>query len=494
MNHEDQIPSEDATQFKDQSDPPEYTPSCLKPFTAMQNARYDNRPTVQPIPIIIDKGLHSNLLPEKPQYIPSGWQEHFNPEGARYFVNRSRHVVTDSAITEEDVYEALQGALREFDAAVALLEKPLPQDCELFIQLEGEDDLDCCKWNYYLVDHSTRTEFWLHQTDTYAMVLGRITTESHLKLVLQKHYWTHVDYYPHTEISLQLRQELVNILRHGQLDVMTSKTSTFPYTVEQCERYIKLLHDCMNDPPDMYITCLTARVWSSIAHHRAENFYGEAHARLERDHYVFGQPTIRRSWIMTAIFCLFFGIPARTNNALEALYVDDAVYGIHWQKFMSNMIDSWKDSRLMAAFSMIVNALLLVAPKGPMSMYLGLASILCGVVSLIASQGLLQRYTGAEELVAEVALKELQQLAGGLRFQTAAVVYSLPKALVHWSIVLLGFAVFSVLLEVSTEWATIVMAALLSVAVSAVLVTFIVRRGMRAWHQYRSQKAVQSLA
>lgn len=37
-------------------------------------------------------------------------------------------------------------------------------------------------------------------------------------------------------------------------------------------------------------------------------------------------------------------------------------------------------------------------------MYLGLASILCGVVSLIASQGLLQRYTGAEELVAEVAV------------------------------------------------------------------------------------------
>lgn len=140
----------------------------------------------------------------------------------------------------------------------------------------------------------------------------------------------------------------------------------------------------MNDPPDMYITCLTGQFsfphlywttltgWPSaqlaygvvsvsftsspredlkadipVAHHRAENFYGEAHARLERDHYVFGQPTIRRSWIMTAIFYLFFGIPARTNNALEALYVDDAVYGIHWQKFMSNMIDSWKDSRLM---------------------------------------------------------------------------------------------------------------------------------------------------
>lgn len=95
-------------------------------------------------------------------------------------------------------------------------------------------------------------------------------------------------------------------------------------------------------------------------------------------------------------------------------------------------------------------------------------------------------------IFSDAQLKELQQLAGGLRFQPAAVVYSLPKALVHWSIVLLGFTVLSVLLEVSTEWATIVMAALLSVAFSAVLVTFIVRKGKRAWHTYRSQKAAQS--
>ncbi|KAF7791882.1 hypothetical protein EIP86_002906 [Pleurotus ostreatoroseus] len=139
---------------------------------------------------------------------------------------------------------------------------------------------------------------------------------------------------------------------------------------------------------------------------------------------------------MTATAPLFFGLPAQMNNSLEALYVDDTVYSVHWQKFMRTMIDSWKDSRMM--------------------------------------------------------VKEIEQLEGGLRFQLAAIVYSTPKAFVHWSLVLLAFEILSVIFEVSTSWGTLIMVALFSVVLSTVLVTLMVRKGMRTWHEYRSRKSEHS--
>lgn len=68
---------------------------------------------------------------------------------------------------------------------MAILEKPLPQRSEIFIQLENDDiDLESCKCNYYIVDHDTRTEFWLHPTDSYALGLGRVTSEFHLSMFI----------------------------------------------------------------------------------------------------------------------------------------------------------------------------------------------------------------------------------------------------------------------------------------------------------------------
>ncbi|KAF7791883.1 hypothetical protein EIP86_002907 [Pleurotus ostreatoroseus] len=157
--------SPDVVQDKDIEELPKYTPSCLKPFTAVQNIRYDRQAT--------------------PQYLPSGWQECNNPEGSRYYVNESIHAITDSPIHRPEVYEALERGLREYEAAVAILEKPLPQRSEIFIQLDSDNiGLESCKCNYYFVDHETQTEFWLHPTDSYALGLGRVTSESHLSMSL----------------------------------------------------------------------------------------------------------------------------------------------------------------------------------------------------------------------------------------------------------------------------------------------------------------------
>lgn len=83
-----------------------------------------------------------------------------------------------------------------------------------------------------------------------------------------------------------------------------------------------------------------------IARHRYDNCYGEEHARLERDHYIFGQHTITPSIGITIVWTLLLGMPARINKELDALFVDDTVYGIHWRKYARVMTKSWKESRL----------------------------------------------------------------------------------------------------------------------------------------------------
>ena len=52
---------------------------------------------------------------------------------------------------------------------------------------------------------------------------------------------------------------------------------------------------------------------------------------------------------MSGIFALCFGIPAKINEKLEILLIDDSMYGIHWQKFMSQNITSWKEARLVVS-------------------------------------------------------------------------------------------------------------------------------------------------
>ncbi|KAJ3551678.1 hypothetical protein NM688_g4569 [Phlebia brevispora] len=420
----------------------------------------------------------------RPQYLPSEWTLYINPEGAQYFVNPTLNLVTDTAITRPRLYECILKGFRELQGVASGIENALSQGSECFIQAQEVPDVteEHCKCNYYLVDHDTQTEFWLHPINPYDLGIAQVTSESHIKHILQKHYWTHVEYFPHRPVSMKLRKELINVLRHGQLDMMTSRTSTFPYTVAQCEKFIKLLHQSLNDTNDMYVTSMTARLWSTISHHRYDNYFGEYYARLERDHYVLGEPQRPREIGMNFVSAIFFGVPLKINEELEALFVDNTVYGMHWQNFMGNMIESWKESRLLAVSLVIADGILLTIQKGPMSLYVGFASILLSSISLVSSLALLQRYGGAADQVANEALVEMCKVEHqSLRFQPAAILYSIPKALVNWSGILLITTILSVLLEFSTSWAAVIMLILLAVVVSVTLITLVIQWGVGVW-------------
>ncbi len=112
--------------------------------------------------------------------MPPEWTTHVSPEGGRFFVNSIMQVVTDTNIHDLQLYQRLQYGITEFQALSSQLDKGLPNHSELFIQLANPADEKCGQCNYYVVDHDTQTEYWLHPVDPYEMGIFRVTSESHI--------------------------------------------------------------------------------------------------------------------------------------------------------------------------------------------------------------------------------------------------------------------------------------------------------------------------
>lgn len=109
-----------------------------------------------------------------------------------------------------------------------------------------------------------------------------------------------MEFFPYRPIAEPARQEFVACLRHGQLgmssidgsetvsdvirsDQMTSLSSTFPYTADQCEKFLKIVAVPGKSPAPFlrisfshvflsekeasnpYMTCIVARLMGNIS-------------------------------------------------------------------------------------------------------------------------------------------------------------------------------------------------------------------------------------
>lgn len=185
----------------------------LQAATAVQNKRYDKDVRyavascliiivqlcccrVHPQYINIKPGLHSRMclpksvfLPQfhpntwanissSPPYLPEGWTQHWNPEGTCFYVKdlESLHVVTDIALQNPNFSEKLLTLIENIQLAIKTLGIILPKDIELYINLNDDN----CGCSYYLIDHSSRTEFWLEEVDSYSLGIPQVASIEHL--------------------------------------------------------------------------------------------------------------------------------------------------------------------------------------------------------------------------------------------------------------------------------------------------------------------------
>lgn len=414
--------------------------SMLQPTTALRNDRYNTTEMVYPTSVNIVAGVHSTACLIEPKYLPMSWAHHVNPEGANYYVNNAGAVcvVTDAPLHKQDIREKIHASVEKIHILVEHLGFKLPADCELYIKPCSTSD----KVSYYFVDHDSQTEFWLQNVDSEELDIPDVSSIEHLKYILQEHYWTHVEYFPHRSVSTKHRDELVNMLRHAQVDQLTSDSSTFPYDAEHCINFLALIEGSDIDNP--YMTCVIARLWIVISQQRFTQFYSEDHARLCRFQRRFELSPVVQDIKAQICSALLFGMPSSIQKDLEQLFVDRIVYGMHWRKFMMTQERSWRESAYLSAGLITATAIALRFSRSLLCLTTGAVSLMLSLGALGSSIALLQRYVKGGEMNAATAAQHITEVEHDkYGFGPIAAIHSLPRALIYWTLVALAFHTLS---------------------------------------------------
>ncbi|OCH87071.1 hypothetical protein OBBRIDRAFT_827936 [Obba rivulosa] len=424
------------------------TSVILLPMTAVQNIRYDRKSLARSNWLTFPKGLHTSGYKPKSGHIPMDWKMYIHPEGAVYYVNTSSKmpVITDTPVDNPAALKKLEQGIRVVWASMVESQMAVISNAELYIY--AEPDADKCK--YYMVDHDSQTEFWLEDAEMSSLHMSPVSSNTHLKYILQEHYWAHVEYFPHRPVPIYVRIELIDILRHAATDHMTSDSSTFPYDAEQCTKFAALV-DSKNTESTTYMTCLIARIFVMITRHKYDHFYGEECARLSRDQSVYEWPEVKPTFAMRLCSALLFNLPKAMRRELELLYVDKIAYTTHWRAFMCTTKKGWQENIMMCTGLLVTNATLMGFAKYAAFTSSGLASMLLSLGGLLSGCTLLHVYGYADRVNAGIMTVYLRDVGNNKSgFEPVAAVFTLPKALALWSILFLFTDILTLFLAVPT--------------------------------------------
>jgi len=185
-----------------------------------------------------------------------------HPEGKRYAYNTAEDgisVVTEAHVNDPGVAAQLETSVTKLKALAARENVHLPATTDLFVEID--QDTETC--SYWFADHAHRTIFWLHALDTDSVGLPESHSKRHLQNLLEENYWAHVEMFPATasQYAAPALNELTVILLNARADALTSEIPTFPYTADECERFINLLQSSKDHGSNPYITTFVARLW-----------------------------------------------------------------------------------------------------------------------------------------------------------------------------------------------------------------------------------------
>ncbi|KAI0277909.1 hypothetical protein BGY98DRAFT_934068 [Russula aff. rugulosa BPL654] len=268
---------------------PRYTkvPSC-KPRMEIP---YDVKPLTTTFPYFPESNGFEQDQMNQPDCSP--WVPATHPEGALYFYDQERDLSIPS------------------------------NNYDLVLDIRVTDD-ERISWSYYYACHEARCLFWLETYDATDMIsdLFGVRTPAHVKHRMESLYWNHWSLFPIVfdgrRLLFDVYDELMGILMHGCIDVITSKSSTLPYDDDTMRRMIRLVQAAKEATGGLvYYHAGIARLLSFFAHWRFLHFHGETHARLIQDQSVYDKPERERSLLITLLSPLLFLAPDAYLREME---------------------------------------------------------------------------------------------------------------------------------------------------------------------------------
>ncbi|KAF8814750.1 hypothetical protein BYT27DRAFT_6959207 [Phlegmacium glaucopus] len=394
----------------------------LYPILAQHTARYDVVKSVRRKSAIIKSGMFQSSRNPSPTYMPPQWSAYIHPEGKAYFCRHfGLHIVTEAYMYDPSIAEKVCAWATEVERQAEIQGLELDGNVELFLEI---DDDDC---SYYLIDRATETLFWLTEYTTGELGLKSVVSDSHLKLLLEAQYWSHIENFCMHFGGLPPKaiDDLILVFLHALADNLTSNLSTFPYTTAQCEKFLELLKFSRDRIHEGHVVAYVGRIWSIILYNRYETHYGEEQSRLSRDCAILVDKSKEVQWTRPLLSLLSLQTSDRYLTALDALYVDQYVYGHAWTTFMGTCLKTWRQD---CCTSVILLLLHIVCLFQHVSSYLAYASSIMASTSLLTGILLLHRHEGMDNAEAHQAQTYLNGVRSDrFKFQGVALAYSLPR-------------------------------------------------------------------
>jgi len=224
-----------------------------------------------------------------------------------------------------------------------------------------------------------------------------------------------------------------------------------------------------------HYTVVTTRLLCFFAHWRFLYFHGQRHARLLKNQTVYDDPKFsgESSRLIRFLSPLLFFAPEVHLQEMKELWTDEIIIEITWKKFMTKLQDEWIGFVLWSTVMLAVNVGFLTLPGVMFSSTNGdslksvhqetilpsssqIASTLsteASIGSILIGLFLVRHNRTKQELDPSDAATYLSQSSQRIfGLEAMAIIFSLPWALLLWSMVTFSVALLLFGLVISNIW------------------------------------------
>ncbi|KAJ6588820.1 hypothetical protein B0H19DRAFT_220413 [Mycena capillaripes] len=457
------------------------------PGTPESVRRYDRKASAPDEPTQFTlPPLTISLLPNAP---PPGWIACLHPEGAKYFFHEEKRVFTDANLFDPPTLVFITDHIRIVTDFLRAHGVQLEPDVDLVLDeyIYSDQSKGC---QYYFVNHQDRCVFWMDTADSDMMFpimteLNGVTSASHIRHELEAQYWNHCELFPRSfEVTHEIIDELRDIVLHA-LDLITSATSTVSWKVEDLNNMINLIDGFGKNVDRGNInkkfsgaSCLVGRLMQVFVRARVYNFHGEPSARLNVDQSVY--TTVRKRTLLIKLLSpLLFYAPDFHLVGLQTIYTDGLIRHRGWSEFITRLNREWQEFTLYATVVLNANVAFLAIqsvdnngftnPNRSPTQISSYLSMLTSIGAIIIGLLLVKQNRDRDRVTAPDAAKFIfNRTHPTLGLETLAILYSLPYAMLIWSMVSF-LAAFSFMCFLRSSLVTRTLVAVLWAAVAALI-------------------------
>jgi len=264
-------------------------------------------------------------------------------------------------------------------------------------------------------------------------------------------YWSHVHMFPHpSHITQEHLNELFAYIVHANLDAVTSLTSTSTYwtkpDMQQMLNTVQMLREA-GDYTSAPIVSMVGRLMGEFSLHKFVNFFGQPFARLDRDHNVVGEKH-KHSKAVKILSPLLLYAPETHFKGLRDIFADEILALGPWTDFMQKIRSEWQEFVLYSTVLLNANVAFLAINNLPHAPQIAsYVSTAASVGSIVTGLLLNREHRSLDEVVTNGIAYLGKHTTGTMGLGALAVRYSLPYALLMWSM-----AAFLVALCLNCFW------------------------------------------